>query len=214
MTHDEPRPSFTVLADWIDGRLDGVEAATVARAVERGDVWTTASVAWLREFVDAAAALPMHEPPPFVRQRLHQYFARWHEARAVQQLSPVELMGSLRFDSRVDVALVGVRAADVHGEIFHLSYVTDAADLVLDVRRTAPGRVRLDGQVLTERPGTAPIFEATAVGPAGEVRTLEGDELGRFCLPDIADTTRQLRVTNGELAITVKLDLEDGPACR
>lgn len=206
MTQDHQRPSFGLLADWIDGRLDGPAAEAVERAVA-DDERTAASVAWLREFVGTAGELPLHEPPPIVRQWLRQHFARWHEARAALQRAPVELSASLRFDSRVDVVLAGVRAGDTQDDTFHLAYATDAADLVLDVCRTGPGRLRVDGQVLTEQPPQAPVFEATASGPTGETHTIDGDELGRFCLPDIADTIHQLRVTNGEIAINATLDL-------
>ncbi len=206
MTQDDRRPSFELLADWIDGRLDGPAAEAIERAVA-DDERTAASVAWLREFVDTAGELPLHEPPPIVRQWLGQHFARWHEARAALRRAPVELPASLLFDSRVDVVLAGVRAGDTQDDTFHLAYVTEGADLVLDVCRTRPGRLRMDGQLLTEQPILAPAFEATASGPAGETHTIGGDELGRFCLPDVADTIHRLRVTNGEVAVNATLDL-------
>ena len=55
-----------------------------------------------------------------------------------------------------------------------------------------------------------PVFEAVAVGPQGVTRTVDGDELGRFCLPVVPEDATELRVTNGDLTIVAALDLR-GP---
>lgn len=50
-------------------------------------------------------------------------------------------------DSRQDLALVDLRTADT-ADIAHLAFTSGPADVVLDVRRLGPGRVRIEGQVL------------------------------------------------------------------
>jgi hypothetical protein len=208
MTSDSAPPDFVILLDWVEGRLEPGVAAEVARQVSVGDARTRGTVDWLRKFRATAQALPLHDPPPLVRQNLLQYFARWSRARAMLQQGPVELRAILLFDSRRDVVMSSVRAAHPADEVIHLAYTTDAADLVVDVRRLGGRRVRLDGQVLLAEPGAAPIFEASISGSGFSARTVDGDGLGRFSLSDVPDMARRLWVSNGEIVIVVELDLE------
>ena len=112
----------------------------------------------------------------------------------------------LLFDSRRDVVMSSVRAADLDDEVIHLAYTTDVADLVIDARRSG-GRLRLEGQVLLAAPDRAPIFEAVISGPDFSARTIDGDGLGRFSLSDVPKVARHLWVSNGEIAIVAELDL-------
>jgi hypothetical protein len=92
----------------------------------------------------------------------------------------------------------------------HLAYTTDRADLVLDITRSGAGRVRIEGQVLPTAQMEPPVFEAAAIGPYGIIRTVDGDELGRFTLPSVGEEATELQVTNGDLTIVATLDLR-GP---
>jgi len=204
-------PDLVTLCDWLTGQLDAETAAGVAAAVESGDARVQARVSWLRSFLDVAQTLPLHQPPPIVRQRLHQYFLRWSVARAALDREPVLVQASLLFDSRQDLAVAGVRGADHEGDDVHLAFVADAADVVLDVRRLPDGRVRLDGQVLAIGPDAAPVFEVTARGEGFEVRAIDGDDLGRFSLADVPDTVAELDLFNGDLRIVAALSLHEGP---
>ena len=200
-------PDFSLLVDWAEGRLDPATAGEVSTAVAAGDPKTAADVTWLREFHDLARAMPLHQPPPMIKQNLSRYFKRWSKARATLEQPLLELEASLLFDSRLDLAPVGVRGPhDSEGHV-HLAYTTDRADLVLDVSRVGGSDVRLDGQVLLTDDGQAPIFEAAVTGPSGTTRTVDGDALGQFSLAGVPQDANQLRVTNGDLAITVALDL-------
>lgn len=203
------RPDFAALADWLDGRLDVAAADRVAAAVQRGDPGLLAAVDWLRGFQRGAEALPMYTPPPLVRQQLRQHFDRWSKAKAILEQPAVRLRAVVMFDSRMDRPLTAVRGrADT--DVVHLGYRSDLADLVVDVHPLPDGRVRLEGQVLPIEDGVAPVFEARVTGPGIEVRTVDGDELGRFALGPVPVEADELQVGNGELILLAPLDLGRG----
>jgi hypothetical protein len=79
---DPGRPGFRVLLDWLEGRLDADRAERVAAQLAEADVRILHTVDWLRGFLTTARELPLEEPPPIVRQRLKQHFARWSRRRA------------------------------------------------------------------------------------------------------------------------------------
>lgn len=208
MTTDPQRPGFETLLDWLEGRLDPRAAEQVAAQVADGDERTLRTVDWLRGFLAAARALPLYEPPPIVRQNLKQHFARWSRAQAELGQQPRPVRARLLFDSRQDLALAGVRTGAYEDDTFHLAYTAEEGDLLVDVYRLGAGRVRLDCQVLLAQPQDATIFEASVAGPGFAVRTKDGDELGRFSLPDVPARHCQLEATNGLVAVVASLDLE------
>jgi hypothetical protein len=193
---EQSQPDLATLYDWVRGNLDAGVAARVR---------------WLRSFMDVAQALPLHQPPPIVRQRLQQYFQRWSVARAALDREPVLVQARLLFDSRQDLALAGVRGGDHEDGGVHLAFVTEVADVVLDVRRLPGGRLHLAGQVLAIDPDAAPVFEVTARGERFEVRAIDGDDLGRFSLADVPDTVAELELFNGDLRIVAALSLHEEP---
>jgi hypothetical protein len=204
---DPQRPDFEMLLDWLEGRLDPGTAGQVTAYVARADERTRRTVEWLRGFLATAGTLPLHEPPPIVRQRLTQHFARWSRARAELDQPPRDVHARLLFDSRHDLPLAGVRAGIGDDDAVHLVYTAEEGDLLIDVYRLGAGAVRLDGQVLLAEPRGAPVFEASVVGPGFSVRTREGDELGRFCLRDVREQRCQLTASNGLITIVADLDL-------
>ena len=180
--------------------------ATAARANSA----TEATVQWLRQFKLLARALPLYETPPVVKQYLQRHFLFWSRARAALDQPAVEFPMALLFDSRLDLATAGVRGVGDHEDSTHLAYTCERADLVLDLSQHSAGRVQIDGQVLPNSEGVAPVFEAMVIGPYGFTRTVDGDELGRFCLPSVPDDATELRVTNGDFTIVAAIDLR-GP---
>ncbi len=204
-----PPPDFAVLLDWLEGRLDSAEATAVEEAVAAGDARSRATVAWLERFLAATRAPSAPEVPQIVRQNLRRAFKDRHHAGPKEQGPPRELTASLIFDSRRDLALVGMRGDGGLDDVFHLAWTTPEADLVLDVRRLGTSRVRLDGQVLLAGEDTATVFEASARGDGFAERTVDGDELGRFSLASVPDHASELRVTNGELVVTADLDIRE-----
>ena len=200
-------PSFGTLLDWLEDRLDRPAAAQVADQVAGGDARTRSRVRWLRGFLGTARAFPAPEPPPAVRQHLRQYFRRWHKAQEALRAHPLVVEADLLFDSRQDLALAGVRGGAESEEAYHLAFTTAVGDLVVDVRRVADGRVRLDGQVLPGDPEAAPVFTAEASGTGFRVRTVDGDDLGRFTLADVPAGPCRLEVSNGDMTVWAALHL-------
>jgi hypothetical protein len=201
------RPSFGTLLDWLEGRLDAAEASQVSARVADGDRRTRAAVHWLQGFLATARAFPAPEPPPIIRQNLRQHFVRWSKAQAALRAHPDLVDATLLFDSRQDVALAGFRGGEEAEDSYHLAFTTDVADLVIDVRRIADGQVRLDGQVLPGDPAAPPVFAAEATGPGFHVRTVDGDELGRFTLAEVPVGRCRLEAGNGETTLRAELDL-------
>lgn len=206
MTEPEASPDFATVLDWVEGRLDGSAAAVVAKAAVH-DRRVREIVTWLRSFHASAAALPLVEPPPIVGQRFRQYFIRWSRARVELTREPVEVVARMLFDSRQDVALVDLRSADDVDELAHLAFTSDVADVVLDVRRLGPGRVRIEGQVLPAD-GVDRAFGVEATGQRmTPVHSASGDARGRFRLAELPDRVSRLRLDSGELVVVVQFDV-------
>ena len=53
----------------------------------------------------------------------------------------------------------------------------------------------------------APVFSAQAAGLGYTVRTVDGDELGRFTLAEVPAGRCRLEVSNGEIVLRTDLDL-------
>jgi hypothetical protein len=205
---DPDQPDFGTLLDWLEGRLDPATAARVAAQAAGADERTRRTVDWLRGFLTAARELPLYQPPPVVRQNLRQYFARWSRAQAELAQRPRDVHVRLLFDSRQDLALAGVRAGGSDDVVVHLVYTAEDGDLLVDAYPAGAGSVRLDGQVLLTEPQEAPIFEASVAGPGFTVRTVDGDELGRFTLHDVPAGPARLTASNGVITMTAHLDLD------
>jgi hypothetical protein len=108
---DPGRPDFRTLLDWLEGRLNTDKAERVTAQVAHADERTLRTLYWLRGFLTTARELPLEEPPPIVRQRLKQYFARWSRAHAVLGRMPRRAHAEPMSDARQDVALAGALAA-------------------------------------------------------------------------------------------------------
>ena len=201
------QPTFEILLDWLEGRLDGAQAAQVSAQVAEGDNRTRTTVRWLQGFLATARRFPAPEPPPIIRQHLRQHFRRWCTARAAMRAEPRRVDATLLFDSRQDLVLAGFRGGDETEDAYNLAFTTDVGDLVVDVRRVGNGQLRLDGQVLLGDAAAAPVFSADVAGPGYAVRTVDGDELGRFTLPQVPSGRCRLEVSNGEIILQTELDL-------
>lgn len=201
------RPSFAMVLDWIDGRLDPITARAVESAVHTGGVDTQETVRWLRRFREVAEQFPLEDPPPIVAQRLQQYFEHRRPGAGRQPISPVELRAELVFDSRANRSLAGVRGAQAADDLVHVAYQTPRADLVVDISRLSPQLFRLDGQLLPIDPAGASVVEVVARVAGTKVRSVDGDALGRFTLPAVPGGPIELRASNGEYVVIAQLEL-------
>ena len=209
-----PHQDLTAVADWVDGRLDEEAATGLAQRIAE-EPELRAHAEFVRSVAAAGADLPLVDPPALVRQRLRQQFRRWAHQQPSRAASMLELVGTLIFDSRrqrLALATRGRRAAGRSpGDVVHLVYRTELAELVLEARPDGDGLVRLDGQVLLEHESVSPVFEAELTGPGIAVTTVDGDTLGRFQLRAPRQANR-LRVSNGEFSILADLQLGSGNA--
>lgn len=197
---------WTELVDWVDGRLEPGDAERVALDVRAGR--GTADIRWLRGFRRLARMMRLEEPPPVVRQNLRRELRRrlGHGPAGAR-----EVTGRLLFDSRDQLAVAGLRTTDTD-EGVHVGFAAPGVELFVDVHPAAgpsphSDPVDLSGQVFVDRPTDAPVFEARVSGAGWTSRTLDGDALGRFDLTGLPSERCTLRVSNGELTMTVGLDL-------
>jgi hypothetical protein len=205
MTH----PNDATLTDWLEGRLDDARAVAVAAAVD-ADPELQRTVAWLRQFLGTAAAVPMLAPPPVVHQRLRQHFQRWSAERDTDESVAFEIEAVLLFDSREDLAATGLRGtADIDPSV-HLVFGCDAADIAVDVVPEPDGRVRLSGQVFANDERARGPFAVTATGPDEQRIAIDGDELGRFSIGSVPATVNCLLLRNAHVRLRVSIDLESG----
>lgn len=203
------RLPYSTLADWLEGRLEPAEAARVAAEVEHGDPALQSAARWLGGFLRCSDQMPLLTPPPLVRQRLRQHFRRWSQAKAILEQPPLIAEMMLLFDSRMDRPMMQVRGAGDTTAV-HLAFRSDQADLVVDLHPQPEGTFRLEGQVLPIDAEASPVFEAIASSEGFMIRSVDGDELGRFVLNALPATRTELRVTNGELLLVAGLDLRRG----
>ncbi len=207
---DEQRPDLRRLVDWLEGRLSPTDAARVARQVAESDPRTAATLEWLRGFLTMAGSSSGRDVPPRVRADLRRHFDAWRRTRVAGAAPPARQAARLVFDSRFDLAPSGVRGSEGDEATWHLAYAADEADLVLDLHRLGDHRVRIDGQVLLATDdGRAPAFTAVLGGAAEPPVTAPADGLGRFHLPSVPDGATELTVGNGELELTLELDLSE-----
>lgn len=199
---------LTEIADWVEGRLPEPAAAAVAARVAT-DPALRADAAFVASVRGAGADLPLVEPPALVRQRLRQQYRGWVARQQPRTASVLELVATLVLDSRhqrLDLATRRLPRGRADGDVVHLVWRTDRAEVVVDVRPDGDGHVRLDGQVLLVHESTETVFEAEVTGPETHRVALDGDVFGRFRIR-VPRESSLLRVTNGELAILAELDL-------
>ncbi len=207
MTHSPPEPRLARLADLVEYRLSPTEEAVVRRLLQDGGPRADHALRWTRDFLALAAAVPLHDPPPAVAERLTRSFLACQEATAELEETSIEVTLALLFDSSKDRELVGTRSTDVLDDVVHLAYSSDHADLVLDISRTPTGDLRIEGQILPLEAGAEGPFESLLGLDGAEARTAVCDSHGRFSFDDVRPGPQQLRTGNGHISLVADLDL-------
>lgn len=195
------------ILDWVWGRLrdrrteDELAAAMVDDAHLRDDV------EWARQLHRVANDLPLHDPPELLHQRLRQQFRRWSAGEITANNGVPVLRAVPVFDSSHDRLQLGVRRAARDEHVQHLVWRTEWVELILQVRTTGGGRVRLDGQILLADEGDCQGFEVTVQGPGFTVVTDSEDDFHRFGT-EVPSTVNQLTVACADFTLVADVQLD------
>jgi len=210
---ERDRISFERLADWVEGRLSGEEAAVVEERVARAGEETWAKVEWLRAFARASAETTFASPPDEVRDFLYRSFAaRAGETRDREPDRPgflERIVATLSFDSGLHGAAAGTRTAGAGGEQRQLAFTTEPAEIVLDVMPRPGGRsLDLGGQVFPagdEGPEGFAVeaFDVKLLRDGEEVGAATTDDLGEFAFEDIPYGAYELLLDTGRFEVLV-----------
>ncbi|MBA3530570.1 MAG: hypothetical protein H0T73_01425 [Ardenticatenales bacterium] len=171
-------PSFALLLDWMEGHLSAEEAQAVSEQLDQADESIQATVSWLGRFQTTRQTVTLATPPASVREGLNRRFAAFAKERQQPNLL-TRLVALLTFDSRAQMASVGVRSAATQGLERQLLYSTEAAEIALNLQPDAQGQqVTLTGQVFATE--EQEMITIQLVRADHEVAIASADELGEF----------------------------------
>lgn len=202
MSGSKERVNFSLLVDWVEGRLPEDEARAVEEQVSRADSRTLDDVAWLRKFVKAADNAVLESPPQEVRDALMARF----EAHVKGRQTPgflTRVLATLTFDSNLQPA-VGLRAAGAQQARRQLVYSADAFDVALNFRSRVPDKyVDLEGQLFPRGDEELEPFVVQLLQVGTERALTATDELGSFAVRDIPPGTYEIVLSTDTLEISI-----------
>jgi hypothetical protein len=202
MSGSKERVDFSLLVDWVEGRLPEDEVRAVEEQVSRADSRTLDDVAWLRKFVKAADNAVLESPPQEVRDALMARF----EAHVKGRQTPgflTRVLASLTFDSNLRPA-VGLRAAGAQLARRQLVYSADAFDVALNFRsRVLDKYVDLEGQLFPRDDKELEPFVVQLLQVGTERALTATDELGSFAVRDIPPGTYEMVLSTDTLEISI-----------
>ncbi|MDQ6525655.1 hypothetical protein RB608_18700 [Nocardioides sp. LHD-245] len=193
------RPTFTELLDWIEGRLTDEAAAAVATYVDSGDPATSASVAWIRDFLAAAGSMPLSQPPPDLSARLRGVFDELHRPMRAEGWSDAWLLQ----DARSGLAAAGVRSSADGG--VHLAFDSELGRFVLDATGAGVGEVDVQGLVMLA-PGAGGV-DLAFLAHGDLRRAVRTTPDGRFDARGVPLDVDELWLTSGATRVRATLDL-------
>jgi hypothetical protein len=193
--------TFELLADWVENRLAPAAAQAVAQEVANAAPELQAQVDWLRAFGRLHPAIKLAPPPAALRATLISAFAQQSSAQARPGLIQ-RLLASLRFDSALQPAVAGLRAAEF-GRTRQLVYATDVADVAVNLQpRPLEQRVDVLGQILLNDGSVAPDeFSVQLLRETEEVGMTLADDLGEFAFAGLQPGRYQLILSTDTLDI-------------
>ncbi|WGX95226.1 hypothetical protein [Nocardioides sp. L-11A] len=192
------RPTFAELLDWVEGRLSDEAAAAVAAYVDSGDPATSASVAWIRDFLAAAGSMPLSQPPADLSARLRGVFDQLHRPTHTDGWSDAWLL----HDARSGLA-AGVRSGDDGG--VHLAFDSELGRFVLDATGAGVGEVDVQGLVMPT-PGTGGV-DLAFLAHGDLRRAVRTTPDGRFDARGVPVDVDELWLTAGATRVRATLDL-------
>jgi hypothetical protein len=193
---------FTLLLDWVEGRLSEQEARTVEERVAAGDSATRADVAWLRAFARVSEDTVIASPPSGVRDALIERFEAYAEGKQHPGLLE-RLVASLTFDSNLQPA-AGLRAVGVPGSQRQLIYTTAAADVAMTVRpRSQDGLLNIYGQILPLDGTDSGVLGVQLLEGSSEVATTATNDLGEFTFEAVPSGAYEVLASSDRIEIQI-----------
>lgn len=199
--------TFEQLVDWVENRLAPAEAAVVAEQVAANPTAQT-EVAWLRALGQTSNVVKLTKLPVAVRTALVEQFTQL--TRDKEQPGFFQrLFARLTFDSSLQPAAVGVRAAEF-GRTRQLVYATGVADVAINLQpRPLEQGMDVLGQILLNDDAFVPDeFSIQLLQESREVGMTLADDLGEFTFAGIQPGRYQLILSTDMLDIQLPdLDL-------
>ena len=175
---------FSLLVDWVEGRLSAEETRGVEERLATADSETLSDIAWLRKFGAATQEAALESPPAGVRSALVVRFGAYAEGRRTPGFLE-RAVATLTFDSGLRPA-VGARSAGGQSTRRQLIYSVDALDIAINFwPRARDNNLDLEGQILP-RDGLEPeSFSVQMLQDETELAMTTTDELGGFSFESI-----------------------------
>jgi hypothetical protein len=197
-------PGFNQLIDFLDDRLAGDRAASVAAHLESGCQQCAADRAWYLRVGAIAAADQSTEPPAWVVKRAVRLFEQKGERRGVVARLG-EAIASLVFDSMARPVAVGVRSAQPSNR--QLLYRAGDYSIDLLVNASGEAEAELMGQVLREGDFEFECvngLELQLVRKGKTVSSAKTNNIGEFSISGLGEGDYDLRVETAEVSITIQ----------
>lgn len=198
--------NITQLMDWLEGRLPDDKAGSVASAVQ-ADASLTATVNWLRAFVDFGKSTVLVEPPDELSREAVSYF---HTSSQSQRQTGwlQRLVATLTSDSWQRPSLVGVRYAGLKAAPRQLVYEAATADIVLNIHAETTGNTfNIIGQVFPIDGAAPDSFTVQLIRQDLEAAYTYTNEVGKFTFTDVSGGAYTI-VIRGDQAEIIISDIE------
>jgi hypothetical protein len=174
------KPKFAKVLDWLEGKLPQEEAQAIAAQIAVADDETLADLNWLRDFLETSRKIKLASLPPHVRDELRRSFAETTSERGPKNIFG-RMLASLTFDSRTQLAVTGIRSADLASSHRQLIFSTQSLEVALSVQaQTQDERLNLFGQIFPFEEVPLDSFSVQLLSGALEVGLTMADTLGEF----------------------------------
>jgi len=200
---NSPTLNFARLLDWLEGRLSDEEAEQVAEQVAQFGERARADLGWMRAFQQVSAKTTLAAPPPATRDLLRQRFAEYAKAKQPADILR-RLAATLVFDSHVQPAAAGLRAAANQPSQRQLIYAAEIADIALNIQsRQYNQHFDLAGQILPKSLIGSVGFSVELLRDAQPIGTTTADDLGEFAFEDLPPGMYELGLRNEQFDLVI-----------
>ncbi|HEU4386606.1 MAG TPA: hypothetical protein VFV34_02330 [Blastocatellia bacterium] len=197
-------PGFNQLIDYLDGRLAGDRAGSVAAHLDSGCAHCSADREWYLRVAAITAGDQSIVPPAWVTKRAIRLFGQKGERRGlVSKLG--EAIASLMFDSLARPVAVGVRSAQPLNR--QLLYKAGDYSIDLLINLSGESEAELMGQVLREGDFEFECVTGLSLQLLQDGKTVcsaETNHVGEFSISGVDQGDYDLRVETAEVSITIQ----------